>query len=72
MTAVNVSYNGTLATDGSASFGFNGSWTGSNPAPTAFTLNGIACTGSVTPTTSPTTQPTSPAPTAPVSCRSGC
>ena len=63
VTAVNASYNGALATDGSASFGFNGSWTGSNPAPAAFTLNGVACTGSVTPTTSPTTQPTSPAPT---------
>ena len=63
VTAVNASYNGALATDGSASFGFNGSWSGSNPAPAAFTLNGIACTGSVTPTTSPTTQPTSPTPT---------
>jgi hypothetical protein len=65
VTAVNVSYNGTLATNGSASFGFNGSWTGANPAPTAFTLNGVACTGAVTPTTGPTTQPTTPPTTRP-------
>lgn len=59
VTARSVSYNGTLATNASASFGFNGSWTGSNPVPTAFTLNGVACTGSVsgTPGTPPTTMP---------------
>src|SRR3954447_10917269 len=28
VTATNVSYNGTIATNGSASFGFNGAWTG--------------------------------------------
>jgi hypothetical protein len=64
VTAVNVSYNASLATGGSASFGFNGSWTGGNPAPTAFTLNGVACTGGVTPTTSPTGGP-SPSPSGP-------
>jgi endo-1,4-beta-xylanase len=26
------------------SFGFLGSWTGGNPVPAAFTLNGTACT----------------------------
>ncbi|MFI1994434.1 cellulose binding domain-containing protein [Actinoplanes sp. NPDC020271] len=57
VTAVDASYNGTLATGGSASFGFNGSWTGSNPVPTAFTLNGIACTGTVIPTTSASPTP---------------
>jgi hypothetical protein len=57
VTAANVSYNGALATGGSASFGFNGSWNGSNPIPSAFTLNGVTCTGSVTPTTAPTTGP---------------
>jgi len=40
VTAVNVSYNGSLATGGSASFGFNGGWTSSNPVPGSFTLNG--------------------------------
>lgn len=64
VTARNAGYNGSIATNGSASFGFNGSWTGSNPVPTAFTLNGTACTGSVTgPTTPPTSQPPSNPPT---------
>ncbi|MFC7279054.1 cellulose binding domain-containing protein [Paractinoplanes rhizophilus] len=64
VTAKNVGYNGSIATNGTQSFGFNGSWTGSNPVPTAFTLNGVACTGGVTnpttppPTTPPTTPPT--------------
>ncbi|MEJ3749700.1 cellulose-binding domain-containing protein [Actinomycetes bacterium KLBMP 9797] len=67
VTAVNASYNGSLATNGSASFGFNGSWNNStNPVPTSFTLNGVACTGSTTPstpaTTSPTVNPTTPPP----------
>ena len=61
VTARNAGYNGALATNGSASFGFNGSWTGSNPVPAAFTLNGTACTGGVTGTPSPTpTRSTSP------------
>ena len=54
-------YNGSLGTNASTSFGFNGA--GSGGVPTAFTLNGTACTGSVTPTGNPTT-PTSPPPTA--------
>ncbi|MCT9081686.1 endo-1,4-beta-xylanase [Streptomyces fulvoviolaceus] len=31
---VNASYNGTVADGGSVTFGFNGSWSGSNPVPT--------------------------------------
>jgi len=58
VTARNVSYNGAVATNGTVSFGFNGSWTGSNPAPTSFAVNGVACTGGTTPTTTPTTAPT--------------
>jgi hypothetical protein len=34
VTATNVSHNGRLAAGQSASFGFNGSWNGSNTAPT--------------------------------------
>jgi hypothetical protein len=45
VTATNAAWNGGLATGASTSFGFNGSHTGSNPKPTAFTLNGVACTG---------------------------
>jgi len=47
VTVTNVSYNGSIGTGGNTSFGFNGSWNGSNPVPTAFTLNGTLCTGGV-------------------------
>jgi len=65
VTARNVSYNGAIATNASVAFGFNGSWSGSNPAPTSFTLNGTVCTGGVNPTTGPPTSspPTSAPPT---------
>ncbi|WP_435233215.1 cellulose-binding domain-containing protein [Micromonospora aurantiaca (nom. illeg.)] len=63
VTATNASYNGSLGTGAAASFGFNGAFTGTNPAPTSFTLNGTACTGAPT-TPAPTTPaPTTPAPT---------
>ncbi|MFY1616684.1 cellulose binding domain-containing protein [Micromonospora sp. WMMD736] len=60
VSARNVDYNGALATNGTASFGFNASWTSSNPAPASFTLNGVTCTGAP-----PTGEPTTPAPTTP-------
>lgn len=63
VTARNVSYNGAIPTNGTTSFGFNGSWTSSNPAPTTFAMNGVACTGGVAPTTAPPT--TAPPTTAP-------
>ncbi|MGI5522595.1 glycoside hydrolase family 9 protein [Micromonospora sp. CA-259024] len=44
VTATNPSYNGTLAPGASVSFGFNGTHTGTNPKPTAFTLNNSPCT----------------------------
>jgi arabinogalactan endo-1,4-beta-galactosidase len=40
VTITNLSYNGTLAPGQTITLGFNGSWNGSNPNPTAFTLNG--------------------------------
>lgn len=43
-TATNLSYNGTIASGGNTNFGFNGSWSGSNTNPAAFTLNGVNCT----------------------------
>jgi hypothetical protein len=57
VTARNAGYNGSVTTNGTTSFGFNGSWTGSNPVPTSFSLNGVACTGATTnpPTTAPPT-----------------
>jgi hypothetical protein len=66
VTARNVSYNAAIATNGSVSFGFNGSQTGSNPAPAGFALNGVACTGGTVPSTPPSTPPSSSPP--PVSC----
>ncbi|MGC1211031.1 MAG: glycoside hydrolase family 6 protein [Micromonospora sp.] len=72
VTAQNESWNGVLAGGASTTIGFNGAWSGSNPKPTQFTLNGTVCTGG-TPTTpptssspSPTTSPTaSPSPSMP-------
>ncbi|MEV4755607.1 cellulose binding domain-containing protein [Micromonospora sp. NPDC049559] len=65
VTATNVGHNGTIATNGSVEFGFNGTWNGtSNPAPATFALNGVTCTGGVAPTaTTPGGPPTSTPPT---------
>ena len=60
VTAKNVSYNGAVPTNGTVSFGFNASSTGSNPDPTGFAVNGVACGGGV-PSSPP---PSSPAPSA--------
>ncbi|OWV08063.1 hypothetical protein B5D80_13500, partial [Micromonospora wenchangensis] len=60
VTARNVSYNAAIGTGATVSFGFNGSWNGSNPKPTSFTLNGTTCTGGTT-----TPPPTTPPPTTP-------
>ena len=43
VTAGNVSYNGTIAPGGNATFGFQGTWTANDSAPTAFTVNGAGC-----------------------------
>ncbi len=62
VSVTNASFNGGLGTGASAQVGFNATWdNNSNPAPAAFTLNGVACTGSVTtsPTPSPTPSPSS-------------
>ncbi|GAA3294861.1 cellulose binding domain-containing protein [Dactylosporangium vinaceum] len=45
VTVTNASYNATIATGATTSFGFNGSYTGSNPTPATFALNGFTCTG---------------------------
>ncbi|MEV0902422.1 non-reducing end alpha-L-arabinofuranosidase family hydrolase [Actinoplanes sp. NPDC049802] len=67
VTAKNVSYNGAVATNGTVSFGFTGSWTGSNPVPASFALNGVVCTGGTTPSTPPSNPPSS-SPPPPTSC----
>ncbi|MBT8224368.1 MAG: hypothetical protein HKP61_00395 [Dactylosporangium sp.] len=67
VTASDLGYNGDLGDSASASFGFQGAWTGTNPAPAGFTLNGVACAdGAATPSATITTLApsvsTSPAP----------
>ncbi|MFD9702596.1 cellulose binding domain-containing protein [Lentzea sp. NPDC059081] len=48
VSVTNASWNGAVATGGTVSFGFNAT-SGTTPAvPSAFTLNGAACTGSPT------------------------
>lgn len=62
VTAANESYNGTLATGGSISFGFNGSYSGTNALPAAFTLDGVTCNvdDGATPDPTDPTDPTDP------------
>lgn len=43
VTAANEAYNAQLATGGSVSFGFQGSYSGSNAIPATFTLDGVTC-----------------------------
>ena len=59
VSAASLAWNAALGTNGSTMIGFLGAWSGSNPVPTAFTLNGVPCTGSVlpTPTRTTTTRP---------------
>lgn len=59
VTAANESYNGTLATGGSVSFGFQGTYSGTNALPTTFTLDGVTCN------VDGGTGPTDPGPTDP-------
>jgi Glycosyl hydrolase family 12/Cellulose binding domain len=44
VTAKNVGHNGTIPANGSQSFGFQGTYSGTNGTPSAFTLNGTTCT----------------------------
>lgn len=71
VTASNAPWNGEIPAGGSTAFGFQGTFSGTNTAPTDFALNGVACNGG-TPTASPTATPTAtptptttPTPTAP-------
>ncbi|MFD0530544.1 cellulose binding domain-containing protein [Kitasatospora arboriphila] len=43
VTAKDAGWNGTLAPGATASFGFQGTYSGSNTLPGQFTLNGAAC-----------------------------
>src|SRR4051794_9474603 len=60
VTVRDASWNAAIPAGGSTSFGFNGAWGSANVAPTSFTLNGTACNGPVTTSsTSSTTSSTS-------------
>ncbi|TDC84209.1 hypothetical protein E1193_06440 [Micromonospora sp. KC606] len=55
VVAADAGNNAAIATDGVVDVGFNGSWDNmSNPVPSAFTLNGTACTDATTPSPSST------------------
>jgi hypothetical protein len=43
VTARNAAWNGTIPAGGSTQLGLNGSYSGTNTAPTDFTLNGTLC-----------------------------
>ena len=46
VTATNASYDGAISPGGTVAVGWQGTWTSSDAAPTAFTLNGAACSTS--------------------------
>jgi endoglucanase len=45
VTVANASWNSSVATNGTVTIGANFNYSGTNNAPTAFTLNGVTCTG---------------------------
>ncbi len=60
VTATNMPWNGALATGAAVTVGFNGTWSGSNPKPTSFAINGTTC-GGTNANQPPTVSLTSPA-----------
>ncbi|MES1262930.1 MAG: Ig-like domain-containing protein, partial [Peristeroidobacter soli] len=56
----NAPWNAALATNATFNIAFNGTFTGTNNPPTAFTLNGVACNGGGTTNTAPTVSITAP------------
>lgn len=63
VTAADAGHNAVIEPNSTVSFGFNGSWSGTNTAPQSFALNGVTCTGS--PGTPPTTTTTTGNPVPP-------
>ncbi|MGN9787410.1 glycoside hydrolase family 6 protein [Nonomuraea sp. ZG12] len=45
VTGTNMPYNGALATGASVTVGFNGTWSGTNPNPASYSVNGTTCGG---------------------------
>nr|BFE59374.1 hypothetical protein GCM10020063_039000 [Dactylosporangium thailandense] len=71
VTVTNAAYNAAIATGATASLGFNGTYTGSNPAPATFALNGVTCTGGVSGSPSPSTSTPPPGPAGPCDIYAG-
>jgi hypothetical protein len=63
VTAVAASWNGSIASGGTASVGFTGTFGSANPVPASFTVNGVLCTGAPTTSAPTTSAPTTSAPT---------
>jgi hypothetical protein len=61
VAVTDAGFNRSLPTGASTSAGFQATYSGGNPNPTAFTLNGVSCTGVAPP---PTTAPPTTAPPA--------
>ncbi|HEY4850915.1 MAG TPA: glycoside hydrolase family 48 protein [Streptosporangiaceae bacterium] len=60
VTVTNANWNGSLATNASTQIGANFSYSGTNTAPTVFTINGTTCTGPPPAQPPPTVSITSP------------
>ncbi|MFF6998265.1 cellulose binding domain-containing protein [Streptomyces sp. NPDC008313] len=58
VTAHSLDYNGSLPTGSSTSFGLQGTWSGTDPAPDDFTLNGASCGDGPAPTSGTSATPT--------------
>lgn len=54
VTISNTGWNGNVAAGASVNPGFNGAWTGSNPVPGSFSVDGRACNDTATPGVTPT------------------
>ncbi|MFI6512164.1 cellulose binding domain-containing protein [Streptosporangium sp. NPDC050855] len=61
VTARNPTWGGSIPSGKTFGIGFNGTWTGSNPPPTDFALNGVPCTVKLVPSPTPSPSP-SPSP----------
>jgi hypothetical protein len=60
VTVTNANYNGSIAANGgTAGFGFNLTYSGSNNVPTSFSINGVVCGGGTNPTNTSTRTSTS-------------
>jgi autotransporter family porin len=62
VTVRNAGWNGSVPANATVNFGFNGAFTDSNPVPTTFAFNGVACGTGANPTTPPTSASPTPSP----------